>query len=259
MNVKFYCPDIECDSCVKAIKNKIEKLDGINKLMLHKDSFDIYYNKESINEAEIKRIIKDLGYRISLEPFERGNFSARFKDFWKNKHRYEVEYTMIKYSLSTLFILIVLQALAYLVLFTQTINLNEEFLIRYAWWIFYADLAVVSIGAAMWHLKSYRGQVTSMVGMMLGMTFGMQTGLMIGTIIGATNGVFIGGLTGMLAGVIVGSYNGRCCGIMGVLEGMMAGMMNGIMGSMIGVMFFGRKEHVYLLLNTEIKAFSILC
>lgn len=180
------------------------------------------------------------------------NFKERFSDFRKNRRKYELEYKMIRYSLSTLVILIGLQALAYFFLFSQKQNLLD----RYGWWMFYADLAVVSVGAAMWHLKSYRGQVTSMVGMMLGMTFGMQTGLMIGTIIGATNGIFVGGMTGMLAGVFVGFYNGKCCGIMGALEGMMAGMMNGVMGSMIGVMFFADRilwfMPFYILINMAI-------
>ncbi|MEK6867212.1 MAG: hypothetical protein AABX98_00170, partial [Nanoarchaeota archaeon] len=106
----------------------------------------------------------------------------------------------------------------------------------YGWWIFYLDLAIVTIGAAIWHFHAYRAQVTHMIGMMVGMTIGMVSGLMISTIVGATNGMFIGAMIGMLVGVTVGILNGKCCGVMGVMEGMMAGLMGGTMGPMIALM-----------------------
>ena len=238
MNVKIYCPDIECDSCVKVIKKAFEKLKGIEKVDVNNDSIDISYKKEALNHEELILAIISKGYRASLEPFQRKTFRERMRDFRENKNKYEVEYKMIRYSFLTLLILLAFEAAAYFAMFKQ----NPNFLHKYGWWIFYLNIAIISVAAAMWHLKSYRGQVTSMIGMMLGMTFGMQTGLMIGAIIGATNGIFVGGMTGMLTGVLVGFYNGKCCGIMGALEGMMAGMMNGVMGSMIGVMFFA--DHI---------------
>ncbi|HLG24291.1 MAG TPA: cation transporter [Candidatus Nanoarchaeia archaeon] len=238
MNVKIYCPDIECDSCVRVIRRNLEKLNGINKISINKDSIDVHYNQDILKEVELLGAIKKHGYRASLEPFQRKSFRERFRDFRENKHKYEVEYTMVRYSLFTFIILAILEIFGYFAFF----NTIPNFLGKYGWWIFYSNLAIISVGAAMWHLKSYRGQVTSMVGMMIGMTFGMQTGLMIGAIIGATNGIFIGGMAGMLSAVFVGGYNGKCCGIMGVLEGMMAGLMNGAMGSMIGVMFFA--DHI---------------
>ena len=252
MNIKIYCPDIECDSCVRVIRRNLEKLNGIDKIFVNKNSVDVSYNQDMLKEAELLAAIKKQGYRASLEPFQRKTFRERFRDFIENKHKYEVEYKMLKYSLFAFVILIALEFLAYFLFFNKIPN----FLSKYGLWIFYLILAVISVGAAMWHLKSYRGQVTSMVGMMIGMTFGMQTGLMIGAIIGATNGIFVGGMTGMLSGVFVGFHNGKCCGIMVVLEGMMAGMMNGIMGGMIGVMFFA--DHIlwfmpfFMLINLAI-------
>lgn len=234
----IYCPDIECDSCVKAIGNVLKRINGMDKFMIKKNSIDISYKSDTTSSDEIIAAIKQKGYRASTEPFERKTFAERCRDFAENKKKYEVEYTMLKYSAGTFVLLLLIELIAYYGLFRS----KSGFLQRYGWWILYLDLAVVSVGAAMWHLKSYKGQVTQMIGMMVGMTFGMQSGLMLGAIIGATNGIFVGGMTGMLAGTLVGWYNGRCCGAMGVLEGMMAGMMNGIMGSMIGVMFFA--DHV---------------
>lgn len=233
MNVRLYCPDIECDSCVRVIEKVLQKSEGIKNFKVNKDSVDVDFNQEQILESKIIESIKEKGYRVSLEPFERKTFIERFRDFWENKKKYENEYKMLKYSLFSFLALIAVEVLAYFAFFSKV----PEFLSSYGWWIFYLNLSVVSVGAAMWHLKSYRAQVTSMTGMMIGMTTGMQTGMMIGTVISATNGLLVGGLVGMLLAVIVGFYNGKCCGIMGVMEGMMAGVMGGLMGAMIGVMF----------------------
>src|SRR3989338_2810749 len=139
MNVKIYCPDIECDSCVKVIRRSLEKLKGIDKLSVNKDSIDISYNRDILKEVELLGTIKDHGYRASLEPFQRKSFQERFKDFRENKHKYDVEYAILKYSFFTLFLLLGIEALAYFV-FLKAI---PSFLTRYAWWIFYLDLAVI--------------------------------------------------------------------------------------------------------------------
>ena len=228
MNNKFYCPDIECDSCVKLIKKTLEKNNGINSIKFNKDSFEVNYNEKTINDEKIINLIKDKGFRVSLEEFERKTFKERFRDFRENKNKYEIEYKMLRYSLYSLLIIIVLELLFFFFFKNH---------LKYAWWIFYLDLAIISIGASMWHIKSYQTRITSMVGMMIGMTFGMQTGMMLGTILSITNGLFLGGLLGMTSAVIVGIYNGRYSGIMGIMEGMMAGLMGGLMGSMIGTMF----------------------
>jgi hypothetical protein len=176
------------------------------------------------------------------EGCERKTINERLKDFIRNKKKYEVEYTMLRYSLLVFVLISLLELIAYFALFKDM----PHFVSRYAWWIFYLNIAVVALASSIWHLKSYKTEVTMMAGMMIGMTFGMQTGMMIGTIITATNGLITGGLIGMLSAVTVGFYNGKCCGIMGILEGMMAGVMGGLMGGMIGTMFY--VDHILLLM-----------
>ena len=237
MNLKVYCPDIECDSCVRVISKALEKLEGIDSFKVHKDSVEVMYDGEAINKEVVLKAIKEKGYRVGLEPFERKSFRERFRDFKENKKKYELEYRMLKYSLFTLLLLVFLELIGY-----ATFWNTAGFFSKYALWFLYLDLAVVSVGAAMLHLKSYRAKFTSMVGMMVGMTMGMQTGMMLGTIVGVTNGLFVGGLLGMILGVGVGFFNGKCCGVMGVMEGAMAGVMGGVMGSMIGTMF--RVDHI---------------
>lgn len=167
------------------------------------------------------------------ECFVNKTFSARMKEFFTDGEKYKTERKMIAYSVIALAMLMVLELLIYSISFRQ-----GRYFERYAWWILYLDIAVVSIGAAIWHIKSYMMKFNHMIGMMVGMTFGMISGFMIGTIIGATNGMLVGSFAGLIVGVAVGWYNGKCCGIMGVMEGMMAGMMSGIMGAMTGVMLF---------------------
>ncbi|MBI5398586.1 heavy metal translocating P-type ATPase [Candidatus Woesearchaeota archaeon] len=238
MNVKIYCPDMSCDSCIQTICSALENTAGIESFVIRHDAVDISYDPSKINPEMLITKIQEKGYRAGLAPFERKTFKERLRDALTNKEKYDVEYRMFRYSALTFFILLLLEIGTYLALF----DTHPAFLEIYGWWIFYITVAVVSIGSAMWHMKSYQATVTSMVGMMLGMTFGMQTGMMIGTIIGVSNGLFVGGMTGMIVAVGVGFYNGKRCGIMGVLEGMMAGVMGGVMGSMIGTMF--RVDHI---------------
>lgn len=237
MNTTIYCPDITCESCVKILSKALQK-EGIKQVIINHDAIEVSHD-DNITEKELIRIIQENGYRASLNAFDNKTLFLRVKEFFTNKEKYEIEYRMIKYSILALAFLCTLDVLAYYALFKNT----PDFVAKYAWWLFYTNLAVVSIGAAIWHLKSYKSQVTHMVGMMIGMTFGMQTGMMLGTIIGATNGLFVGGTVSMLIAVGVGYYNGKCCGIMGIMEGMTAGVMGGVMGSMIGTMF--SVDHIF--------------
>ncbi len=143
--------------------------------------------------------------------------------------RHALEHRAVIYSLVILGVLGLLQFSAYLVF---------PNLASYWVWLIYIDLAVISIGAAAWHVASHKGGLACMPGMMVGMTFGMQTGLMVGAIVAANNGLIVGAFAGMISGMAAGVYNGRDFGMMGIMEGLMAGMMNGIMGAMIGIMFF---------------------
>lgn len=238
MKTTLYVPDIECDSCVRVINKVLQKRECVERLSIRKDSVDIMHDPNIISEKQLVMLIREKGFRADTSPFERKTFKERLKDFRENKHKYHIEYTLLKYAAAVLLLLIGIEVLAYFAFFKH----KPDFIANYAWWILYTDIAVVSIGSAIWHIKSYKASVTSMIGMMIGMTFGMQTGMMIGTILAATNGLFVGGTTGMTLAVLVGWYNGKCCGIMGVMEGMMAGVMGGIMGGMIGTMF--KVDHI---------------
>ena len=233
----IYCPDIACESCESRIRRRLEGVDGVDGMTFRKDSVEVVHHAR-LPAGTIVAVLRAMGYRADTAPFSRKTFRERLRDLRENRSKYLIELRMLAYSGLAVLGLIGLQVLVH-VLFLRD---HADFVSRYAWWIFYLDLAVVSIGAAMWHLRAYRATLTTMVGMMVGMTFGMQSGLMLGAIIGATNGIFVGGMTGMLSATLIGILNGKCCGIMGVLEGMMAGMMNGIMGGMIGTMFFA--DHI---------------
>ncbi len=232
MKATVYCPDIECDSCVKVITRALEKTEGVGPFTITKDHVDIEYDPAKLEKGLLVSVIQDKGFRAAFEPFSRRTFGERWRDFRENREKYSLEYRMLKYDAITLGLLFLIGYIVFWGLF----NNSTEVLSKYGWWFFYLTLSVVAIGSAMWHFQSYKGTVTSMTGMMIGMTFGMQTGFLIGTIVGATNGMFIGSLAGMLSGVFVGWYNGKCCGIMGIMEGMMAGIMAGLMGAMTGVM-----------------------
>ena len=237
MRTKIYCPDIECDSCIKVITKVLEKIRGVEHFEFKHNAVEITHDKQ-VKASDLISAIQQKGYRASLDEFHKMTFSERFKDFRKNSQKYAVERMMLKNTILTLAIFFALDAFAYI----SFLKAIPDFWTKYGWWMLYTNVTVVSIGAAIWHIKSYKANVTSMVGMMIGMTFGMQTGMMLGTIIAATNGLFVGGLVGMVLAVAVGFYNGKCCGVMGVMEGMMAGVMGGIMGSMIGTMF--KVDHI---------------
>ncbi|MBS3142405.1 cation transporter [Candidatus Woesearchaeota archaeon] len=239
MQTTIYCPDITCGSCTKVIKRSLEKYPHVESIAFGKDSITVVHAQELPSE-DLLRTIHERGFRADFEPFTRKTFRERFRDFRENKEKYSVEYSMIQYSIITFFLLMAIEAVTYLALYRS----QPGFLERYGIWALYLNLAIVSIGAAIWHFKSYRGEVSTMVGMMIGMTFGMQSGFLIGVIFGATNGMFTGTMIAMLSATLIGWYNGKCCGIMGILEGMMAGTMGGIMGAMTGVMLFA--DHILL-------------
>src|SRR3989338_4448491 len=162
MNTTIFCPDIECDSCVKVLNKAFQNKKGIMQVIISNNIIEINHNDE-ITQEELIKIIKEKGYRASLNAFETKKLSSRIKEFSVNKNKYEVEHKMIKYSVLTLILLCALDILAYYALFKNV----PSFVDRYAWWLFYTNLAVVSIGAAIWHFKSYKSQVTHMVGMMV--------------------------------------------------------------------------------------------
>ena len=226
--MKVYCPDLECDSCVKIVTKALEKA-GFSNFKLDNEGVIL---DTQVDPNHAVKIIQEKGYRAGLTPFERKRMGERWRDFKENKEKYQVEYKLLEYGVMTFLLLIGLELVAYSAFFKNI----PDFADNYAWWLFYSALSIVGIAAAVVHIRSYRVEVTHMVGMMIGMTVGMQSGLLIGIILGATNGLFVGSLVGMIAAVILGIINGKCCGVMGVLEGMMAGVMGGTMGGMIGAM-----------------------
>ncbi len=234
MKAKIFVPDIECDSCVKVLTKRLNNVQGVESFAIHDDAVDVVYDESLVRPQNLVETIKTAGYRASLHPFERKSFKERLRDFKENRQKYELERRGISYALWTFLALLLLEALAYRSFWSEM----PSFLPKYGWWLLYLDIAVIAIGTALWHVRSYKAKVTSMVGMMIGMTFGMQAGLMFGTLLGATNGFFIGAMVGTVSGVLIGALTGRCCGIMGVMEGMMAGLMGGTMGPMISLMMF---------------------
>ncbi len=253
MKTKIYIPDIECESCSKLIDKKFSKIEGVSNHKIHFDSMDIEYNDNTIKAEDLVVAVEDLGFRASVRPFERKSFSERWKDFKENTHKYETVIEAIQYGFLAFIILLALDAVAFVGFLDSAI---PNFFSHYAWWLFYLDLSVASIGATIWYMSSYKGNVTCMTGMMIGMTVGMQSGMMIGAVVGGSNGFFTGAIVGMTVAVIAGTLTGAVCGIMGAVQGMMSGVMAGTMGAMITIMMF--TDHVlifmpyYMLINVVI-------
>ncbi|MDO8556413.1 MAG: hypothetical protein Q7R96_04550 [Nanoarchaeota archaeon] len=226
--VKIYIPDIECESCTKVLSKRFAAVPGLKSFVFQEDGVLC----ECENPQIVVHAVQQAGFRAGLNPFARMSFRERFKDFFTKKDKYVLEWKMVHVWITLLFVLSLIEGLAYYFLFKSV----PDFLPKYGWWVVYSIIIVASFGAALWHRLSYKMNVTCMVGMMIGMTMGMQTGLLLGALVGATNGFFLGAMVGMVAGVLVGGLAGKCCGIMGVMEGLMAGVMGGTMGAMITVM-----------------------
>jgi copper chaperone CopZ len=249
MRVKVYVPDIECDSCVKILKKGFKHLQGIEDYHFGEDFMVINYDESLIKVENIISAINGMGYRASTKPFDRKSLKQRLRHVKENRNKYSTELNVVKYTFALFGVLLLFELMAYYGFLSDIPN----FLSNYGWWIFYINVSIASLGAAIWHYFSYKAKVTCMVGMMVGMTLGMQSGLMIGAIIGATNGFFMGSMVGMIVGVTIGAYCGKDCGVMGIMEGMMAGLMGGTMGPMISIMMFA--DHLlwfmplYMLVN----------
>lgn len=239
---------------MKLIDKKIKTLQGIQEHAVTREGVDVSYDPSLLTEENMLAAIRTLGFRASLQPFERKTMKERLRDIKENRQKYKTEITMVKYAVLLFFVLVAAEAFAYSTIFSDI----PGFLERYGWWFLYLDISIVSIGAAVWHYVSYEAKMTCMVGMMIGMTMGMQTGMMLGAVLGATNGFFIGALAGMLLGVIVGTIAGSCCGIMGILEGSMAGIMGGTMGAMISVMMLSDNILWFMPVFIAINVFVLL-
>jgi copper chaperone CopZ len=249
---KIYVPDIECESCSKLISRKFKDNKEVHSVKVNEDSVDIKHDDALKPETMIKTI-KSIGFRASLQPFDRKNLNERLRDFNENKKKYTIELASLRYSLYIFLILTLLESVAYFGFFRYF----PGFVSNYVIWLFYINLSIATIGSAVWHYLAYKVRVTCMTGMMIGMTIGMQTGMMIGSVIGAVNGFFVGAMTGMILGVVAGALTGKCCGIMGILQGMMAGMMGGTMGPMISIMMFSDNLLLFMPFYIAINVFIL--
>tara|TARA_Y100000310_G_scaffold225672_1_gene227718 strand:- start:15172 stop:16077 length:906 start_codon:yes stop_codon:yes gene_type:complete len=226
MKTTVFVPDIECDSCVKILTKKFKTISAIKQFTIKEDQIIFEHDEKSLSPEDIVKTIKEADFRAATNPFERKSFKERMRDFKENPAKYALERRGIIYALTIFIILSVLGIFAYFTFLHTIPNFAKD----YGWWLLYLILSTTFLGFALWHIQSYKGKVTCMVG--------MQSGMMLGAILGATNGFFIGAFVGMLIGVLVGAWTGTCCGIMGVMEGMMAGLMGGTMGPMISLMMF---------------------
>ena len=157
-----------------------------------------------------------------------------------------------------LFLLILLECAVEFVWFRRDLELLD----RYALWIFYLDVTVVSLATTIGYLRTYRYAKTNhMTGMMIGMTVGMQVGMMTGGVVGATDGYFLGAVIGVLLGTFFGVATSWCCGPMAITQGLMSGVMGGTMGSMIIAMMPSEKLAFFMpmftLLNLSILGWFV--
>ena len=83
MKQKIYCPDIECDSCVKVLSKVFSRLQGIESYDVQKTYIGVSFDESLISVANIIQAIKDKGYRASLEPYSRKRIRDRTKEFLK--------------------------------------------------------------------------------------------------------------------------------------------------------------------------------
>src|SRR3989338_3111277 len=171
MKKTIYCPDIVCESCVKVLTKQFDKTKGITSFLIKNNAIDVDYNPSHIKESELLKLVHSKGYRASFSVFGRKTFSERCKEFLIDRNKYALEYKMLGYAALSLVLLLLIQALLCIAFHKQ-----EPIFTVYGWWIFYLDVAIVSIGAAIWHFHAYRTQITCMIGMMVGMTIGMGSG-----------------------------------------------------------------------------------
>ncbi len=146
--------------------------------------------------------------------------------FFLERKKYHLEWTMIKYTFSTIFLLFLLVEIAAFTFLRE----KATYLIQFPW-VVYLIITIPLVFGAVYHIHAHKTSSTSMMGMVIGMILGMQAGVMLSVIIGSTNGMFMGSLFGLLFGVCVGVYAGRYCGLMGVLNGALMGAMGGTMAA----------------------------
>ncbi len=161
----------------------------------------------------------------------------RLHSFCTQREKYQIEWSMIKYSLLSIFLLIIFaEILAFTIWKTNLTYLTQ------LPWVIYLIITISVVFSAVNHIQVHKTTVSSMMGMVIGMILGMQSGVMLSVIIGSTNGMFMGSLFGLLFGITIGVYAGRSSGLMGILNGAIMGVMGGTMGPMIALMM--KVDHI---------------
>lgn len=258
---------MHCEACERTIKRALHKLDGFVNIDLNykNKNAKVVFDQRKITLGRILNVIAKKGYEAKYvernvheneldnedsreADEEESNYSfvlkaKRFIQFLLYKDgNYSAEREMINIGASTFLTLLFLEGVAYFGFFYSV----ENFFSKYAPYIFYLIISVVTNGVVIWHIKAYQRNASCMSGMMIGMTTGMMSGFMFGAIVGATNGMFYGSIYGILIGILVGVWCGKCCGIMGIMEGLMAGLMAGLMGAMTSVMMLNDNLQIFM-------------
>ena len=58
METTVYCPDIECDSCVRVINRSLGRLAGVQKINFRSDSVAVRYDPEKLSADKLVDVIK---------------------------------------------------------------------------------------------------------------------------------------------------------------------------------------------------------
>ena len=109
----IYSPDITCGSCVKVLTKAFEHTHGVKNFVISVTSsaIELEYDSSVLSDEQLLQLIHNKGYRASFSVFGRKTFSDRCKDFFENKEKYAMEYTMLRYSGLSLLLLLLIQAI----------------------------------------------------------------------------------------------------------------------------------------------------
>ncbi len=249
---------MNCESCAKIIVRTVSKHAGASVKQIDTNTNKVALECTPEQLSQIREKLKEQGYQLLLpgekeeKGYEAGSLGrglAFVSGVAKGSPGFSVEHRLLKYSVQSALLILLVQALLYLTVFRST----PKFLESYWSVTLLAAVSVVTLIAGAYHAQVFRKTTGCMTGMMVGMTFGMAAGFLIGAFAGATNGMFIGSLVGIAVGMWFGYYTGRCCGVMGVLEGMMGGLMAGTMGAMLSVMMVYDNLVPFLFILTGIE------
>lgn len=63
MKIKFFVPGMSCSGCAETIKNSINTLKRINKIIINLESKEVLVNSE-LPPEEIEKAIEEVGYEV---------------------------------------------------------------------------------------------------------------------------------------------------------------------------------------------------